>query len=102
MVYDVGETCDSQNDWSATVTLACKWRGGTSSPVFLSAEDCNLRFIWKSSLFCVGPEYCAATDGGGYVYDLDGLMNDTWSVSIGHAVNACTLHMYMYMYTYIL
>ena len=93
-VYDVGTMCDAERDWAATVSMVCKWQGGTSHPVLVSDRDCNLQFLWKSSLFCVGPEYCAATDdgGSGYVYDLDGLMNSTWSVSdaYGKCIELCT------------
>ena len=99
VVYDSGETCNGEKQWTAVVTLACKWRGGTSDPVFLSADDCNLRFIWRSSLFCVGPEMCAAKDeASGYTYDLDGLLDDTWSVRWLDRACTCTLYMHIYMY----
>ena len=81
VVYDTGDTCSGDKHWTAVVTLVCKWRGGTSDPVLLSATDCTLRFVWKNSLFCVGHEMCAAEDkASSYTYDLDGLVNDTWSV----------------------
>ena len=110
VVYDTGETCTGDRDWSAVVTLVCKWRGGTAQPVFQSSTDCTLRFVWKNSLFCVGHEMCAAEDkAGGYTYDLDGLLSDTWSVRIYtvylYALVQCITELVdhlqcMYMYIY--
>ena len=82
VVYDTGSKCGSDQQWSAVVTLVCKWQGGTPDPVFLSSDDCSLRFVWKNSLFCVGREVCAAEDkASGYTYDFDGLLSGTWNVS---------------------
>ena len=91
VVYDTGGAC-GDGQWTAVVTLVCKWRDGTYGPVFVSDSDCTLRFVWKSSLFCVGREMCAAKDeASGYTYDLDSLLNDTWSV------RTCTIHIYLYI-----
>lgn len=91
VVYDTGETCTGDRDWSAVVKLVCKWRGGTSEPVFQSSTDCTLRFVWKNSLFCVGHEMCAAEDkASGYTYDLDGLLSDTWSVRMYTHIYTCS------------
>ena len=93
VVYNNGTACGVGNRWTAVVTMVCKWKGGTNGPVLVSAIDCNLQFLWKSSLFCNGHETCAAEDkDSGYVYDLDGLLSDTWSVST-HT------HVYTHMYT---
>ena len=94
VVYDTGDKC-GDGQWTAVVTLVCKWKDGTHGPVFVSDSDCTLRFVWKSSLFCVGREMCAAEDeASGYTYDLDGLLNDTWSV------RTCTLYNTEHLHTY--
>lgn len=83
VVYDTGDTCAEGLQWTAVVTLVCKWKGGTHAPVFVSSNRCLLQFLWKSSLFCSGREMCAAEDKvTGYTYDLDGLLSDTWNVSV--------------------
>ena len=83
VMYDKGAKCSEDTQWMAVVTLVCKWRGGTNHPVFVSNDDCTLRFLWKSSLFCDGREMCAAEDKAtGYTYDLDGLLSSTWNVSV--------------------
>ena len=84
-VYTSGIPCGSLSEgkfWTAFVTLQCKARGGTAVPVFVSDDDCELQFLWQNSSFCVGEEECSATDPEtNYVYDLDGLFSQTWSVS---------------------
>ena len=84
VVFGSGAKCSEDTQWSAVVTLVCKWQGGTQHPVFVSDSDCTLRFLWKNSLFCDGHEMCAAEDKTtGYTYDLDSLLSSTWSVSVG-------------------
>ena len=52
--------------------------------MFVSDDDCELQFLWQNSSFCVGEEECSVTDPDtNYVYDLDGLFSQTWSVSQG-------------------
>ena len=100
VVYDTGDKC-GDGQWTAVVTLVCKWKDGTHGPVFVSDSDCTLRFVWKSSLFCVGQEMCAAEDeASGYTYDLDGLLNDTWSVRTCIILSTC-MHACACSYMYI-
>ena len=95
VVYDSGTTCRGDQQWTAVVTLVCKWKGGSPAPVFVSDTDCTLRFVWRNSLFCDGREMCAAEDKAtGYTYDLDALLSDTWSV------RKCIYTMYMYIKFY--
>ncbi len=82
VLYPSGAPCGHGQTWSALVTLQCSAHRGTPSPVFVSAKDCILQFLWKSSSFCLGEEDCVATDtNSGFVYDLDGLFSQTWTVS---------------------
>ena len=93
VVFDKGEVCNGDSQWTAVVTLVCKWQGGTDGPVFVSSSDCTLRFLWKSSLFCDGREMCAAEDkASGYTYDLDSLLSSTWSVSIDPVLESTVMY----------
>ena len=80
VVYNSGESCEDDRFWTAVVRMQCKSHGGTPAPVFVSDSNCELEFLWKNSSFCLGEEECAAVDPDtGYVYDLDGLLSQTWA-----------------------
>ena len=85
VVFPSGTTCDNGHSkkWSAYVRLACATGGEqTPLPVFQRDSDCELHFVWQNSSFCVGVESCSAEDPSThYVYNLDGLLSSTWTVS---------------------
>lgn len=91
-VFHSGVTCeaDASRRLSAVVQMVCSNQSENAVPVLVSDQDCELRFVWRNQSFCAGESAaggCSAVDPvTGYVYSLDGLLAQNWTVSLYNCV----------------
>lgn len=86
VIFHSGVACSSDGGrkLSASVQMVCSSRGETPVPTLVSDGDCELRFVWRNQSFCASEgksEGCSATDKDGYVFSLDSLLDQNWTVS---------------------
>ncbi len=91
------ESSSGQRTWTALVQMICSNQSETAVPVFVSDEGCELRFVWRNQSFCAGESAakgCVAVDrADGYVFSLDGLLAQNWTVSgRGEALTSFCTH----------
>lgn len=87
MVIDVmfpsGESCKGRRKWTGLLTIQCSLQGGTEGPVFVTSNDCELQFLWRTKMLCSGAQECTAIDPvDKYVFDLDSLLSKNWQVPV--------------------
>lgn len=88
VVFHSGMECNpSQNrNWTANIQMICSSQGETPVPVLDSDRECELRFVWRNRSFCAGESAaggCVAMDtANNYMYSLDGLLSQNWTVSL--------------------
>lgn len=88
VIFHSGVPCESDRsrNLSAIVQMVCSNQSENDVPVLVSDGDCELRFVWRNQSFCAGESAaggCSASDPDtGYVYSLDGLLAQNWTVSV--------------------
>lgn len=93
VMFPSGESCKGRRKWSALLTIQCSPQGGTEGPVFVTSNDCELQFLWKTKMLCSGAQECVAIDPvDKYVFDLDALLSKNWQgVTAGNLEGTYTL-----------
>ena len=69
--------------------MVCSRTEETSVPKLVSDTDCELHFDWRNATFCAGESVsggCAAAGSRGYVYSLDAMISQKWTVWTGNGV----------------
>ena len=88
VMFRSGIRCETnqERNWSAIVHMVCSDNEETMVPKLVSDKDCELHFDWRNQSFCAGESAsrgCTARDDtSGYVYSLDALLSQNWTVCL--------------------
>ena len=109
VIFHSGVQCsmDGSRKLTAIVQMVCSNQSENAVPALVSNEDCELRFVWRNQSFCAGESAaggCSASDATtGYVYSLDGLLAQNWTVSgvwcLGLLVDSLSPHLSFFSFT---